>query len=222
MNYQILSKTKLFHGTTQAEALAMLECLSATSKNYRKGEVIYHAGATINHIGMVLMGSVNIEYDDIWGNKSILSHVEEGGIFGETYACLANEPLMINAVAAENTTVLFLDVAKILQTCSSSCSHHNQLIKNLLHICAEKSLQLSRRILHTSSKSIRGRLMSYFSELAQRNQRTNFTLPFNRQQLADFLNVDRSALSNELSKMKADGIIEYDKYTVTLKNTAIL
>lgn len=222
MSCQILSKTKLFQGTTQSEALSMLECLSATSKNYKKGEVIFHAGATIGHIGMVLCGSVIIENDDIWGNKSILSHIAQGDIFGETYACLAEEPLMVNAVAAENTTVLFLDVAKILQTCSSSCTHHNQLIKNLLQICAGKSLQLSRRILHTSSKSIRGRLMSYFSELAQKNGSTTFTLPFNRQQLADFLNVDRSALSNELSKMKSDGIIEYDKHTVSLKNTSML
>lgn len=216
MDFQ-LSKTKLFSGTTENEAQTMLTCLSATSKKYHKGEVIFHAGATIAHVGMVLSGSVHIENNDIFGNKSILSHIGPGEIFGETYACSPNEHLLVNAVAAENTTVMFLDVAKILQTCSSSCSHHNQLIKNLLQICAQKSLQLSRRILHTSSKSIRGRLLSYFSELSQKQNSNNIRLPFDRQQLADYLNVDRSAMSNELSKMKADGLIEYDKKTVTIK-----
>lgn len=217
MNFQ-LSKTKLFSGATEDEAMNMLQCLSATSKKYIKGETIYHAGESIAHVGMVLSGSVHIENNDIFGNKSILSHIEPGEIFGETYACTPNEPLMVNAVAAENTTVLFLDVAKILQTCSGSCTHHNKLIKNLLQICAQKSLQLSRRILHTSSKSIRGRLLSYFSELAQKQNSSCIRLPFDRQQLADYLNVDRSAMSNELSKMKADGLIEYDKHTVTIKN----
>ena len=212
-----LSKTKLFSGTTENEAQTMLECLSATSKKHIKGDIIFHAGATIAHVGMVLSGSVHIENNDIFGNKSILSHIESGEIFGETYACTPNEPLLVNAVAAENTTVLFLDVAKILQTCSSSCSHHTQLITNLLQICSQKSLQLSRRILHTSSKSIRGRLLSYFSELAQKQNSNLSCLPFDRQQLADYLNVDRSAMSNELSKMKADGLIEYDKKTVTIK-----
>lgn len=216
MNFQ-LSETKLFSGTTENEAQAMLECLSATSKKYKKGEIIYHAGATISHVGMVLSGSVHIENNDVFGNKTILSHVGPGEIFGETYACIPGEPLMVDAVVAEDATVLFLDVVKILQTCSASCTHHKRLINNLLQICAQKSLQLSRRILHTSSKSIRGRLISYFSELAQKSSSTTFILPFNRQQLADYLSVDRSAMSNELSKMKADGLIDYDKHTVTIK-----
>lgn len=216
MDFQ-LSKTKLFSGTTENEAQTMLNCLSSNTKNYVKGATIYHAGENISNIGMVLKGSANIENNDAFGNKTILSHIEPGGIFGETYACLSSQPLLVSVVASEDCTILFMNVSKVLTTCSQSCNHHNILIKNLLAICAEKSLQLSRRILHTSSKSIRGRLLSYFSELSQKQNSNHIRLPFDRQQLADYLNVDRSAMSNELSKMKADGLIEYDKKTVTIK-----
>ena len=111
----------------------------------------------------------------------------------------------------------FLNAYRVLETCPNTCGHHEKLIKNLLRISAQKNLMLSRRILHTSSKSIRGRLLAYFSDQAKLSGSYKFTIPFNRQQLADYLNVDRSAMSNELSKMKNDGIIEIDKNTFTLK-----
>lgn len=113
------------------------------------------------------------------------------------------------------TEVLFLNAARLLQTCPNSCVHHNRLIKNLLQISAQKNLTLSRRMLHTSSKFIRGRLLSYFSQERLRHGSLQFTIPFNRQQLADYLGVDRSALSNELSKMRRDGILIYEKNTFT-------
>lgn len=216
MNYYFLTKTSLFRGTTEQEVESMISCLSASTKTFDKGETIFRIGDVIDRIGMVLEGSVNIESDDIWGNRSILDHVEPGLIFGETYACVAGEPLMVSAIAAKKTTVLFLNIGKILSTCTNSCAFHNKIIQNLLQISARKNLKLSRRIMHTSSKSIRGRLLSYFSEQAQKNGSYRFTIPFNRQQLADYLNVDRSAMSNELSKMKADGILDYNKNTFVL------
>ena len=216
MNYFFLTKTNLFRGTTVEEAEAMMSCLSASTRDYSRGETIFRVGDVIDRLGMVLNGSVTIESDDIWGNRSILDHVEPGFIFGETYACIGGEPMMVSAVAAEKTTILFLNVGKLLSTCPNSCSFHNRIIQNLLQISARKNLKLSRRIMHTSSKSIRGRLLSYFSEQAQKNGSYRFTIPFNRQQLADYLNVDRSAMSNELSKMKADGILDFEKNTFTL------
>ncbi len=216
MNYFFLTKTNLFRGTTEEEAEAMMNCLSASTKTYDKGETIFRVGDVIDRLGMVLEGSVNIESDDIWGNRSILDHIEPGRIFGETYACVASEPLMVSAVTAEKSTILFLNVGKLISTCPNSCTFHNRIIQNLLQISARKNLKLSRRIMHTSSKSIRGRLLSYFSEQAQKNGSFCFTIPFNRQQLADYLNVDRSAMSNELSKMKADGIVSFEKNTFQL------
>lgn len=217
MDYFFLTKTNLFRGTTEHEAEAIMKCLSASTKTFHKGETIFRVGDVIDRIGMVLDGSVNIESDDIWGNRSILDHIEPGFIFGETYACIGGEPMLVSAMAAENTTILFMNVGKLISTCPNSCAFHNRIIQNLLQISAGKNLKLSRRIMHTSSKSIRGRLLSYFSEQAQKNGSYHFTIPFNRQQLADYLNVDRSAMSNELSKMKADGILDFEKNTFTLR-----
>ncbi len=222
MNDAFLTKTRLFRGTTEAEVETMLACLGATTKTYQKGETIYCAGEVVDRIGLVLRGAVNVENDDLWGNKSILSHLERGARFAETYACIPGEPLMVNVVATEKTEVLFLGVAKVMQSCPRACAHHSRLVKNLLQISAQKNLLLSRRILHTSAKSIRGRLLSYFSEQAQQSGNYQFTVPFNRQQLADYLSVDRSAMCNELSKMQRDGLLRYDKNTFTLQETHAL
>ena len=217
MDYELISRTALFQGCSPTATENLLYGLKTFTKKYKKGEDIYRVGESIQLFGMVIEGGVNIESDDLWGNKSILSHIEPGFIFGETYASIPGEALLVNAVATENTEILFLNAYRVLETCPNTCGHHEKLIKNLLRISAQKNLMLSRRILHTSSKSIRGRLLAYFSDQAKLSGSYKFTIPFNRQQLADYLNVDRSAMSNELSKMKNDGIIEIDKNTFTLK-----
>lgn len=211
MDFVFLSNTILFQGITPEETKGMIQCLGAKQKEYQKGEFIYYAGDVIQSLGIVLSGGVNIEYDDLWGNKSILNHIAPGQVFAETYACIPGEPLRISVVADEVTEVLFLDMDHILQTCSSSCAHHSKVLHNLLLATAQKNLNLSQRILHTSSRSIRGRLVSYLSFQAAKQGSSFIRIPFNRQQLADYLNVDRSALSNELSKMKREGLLEYHK-----------
>ena len=207
----------LFRGASEEEARAMLSCLGAVEKRYEKGAIILRAGERTENMGLVLSGSVNIETDDLWGNRSILGRAEPGQIFAETYACIPGEPLMVNAVADEKSDILLLNAARLTSTCESACAHHNKLIRNLLQISAQKNLALSRRSLHTSPKSIRGRLLSYLSEQAKQHGSCQFTIPFNRQQLADYLNLDRSALSNELSKMRSDGLLTYEKSTFSLK-----
>lgn len=218
MNYFFLSNTMLFRGTTEEEAKTMLNCLGAFSREYEKGETIYHAGETVACFGLLLRGSVTIENNDIWGNRSILGHAETGQIFAETYACIPGEPLMVDVVACEKSEVLFLNATQLLTTCPNSCTHHNKLIQNLLQASSQKNISLSHRILHTTSKSIRGRLLSYLSEQAKKTGSYQFTIPFNRQQLADYLSVDRSAMSHELSKMKTDGILTYDRNTFQLSS----
>ena len=126
--------------------------------------------------------------------------------------------MLVTVFAAEDTSILFMNVGRVLTTCTNACPFHTKLARNLLTVCAHKSLQLSQRIQHTSSKSIRGRLMSYFSECAKCFGSNSFIIPYNRQQLADYLNVDRSALCNELAKMQGDGIIEYEKNRFSLKD----
>lgn len=211
MNYSFLVHTALFRGTNEKEAKEMLGCLGSFEKSYNKGAMILRVGDCTDDMGMVLSGSVNIEIDDLWGNKTILGHVQAGQLFAETYACIPGEPLMVSVVAAEKSEILFLNAARLLTTCQNSCANHNKLIRNLLQISASQNLSLSRRSLHTSSKSIRGRLLSYLSEQAKQSGSYQFTIPFNRQQLADYLGVDRSALSNELSKMQKEGLLAFEK-----------
>lgn len=211
MNFLFLTQTPLFRGTTAQELEDMLSCLGTDVRSYEKGQVICRAGDKVTSLGVVLSGSALIENDDIWGNTTVLDCVGQGQIFAETYACTPDEPLMVNVVAAEPCQVLFLNVGRVLQVCSNSCGHHNALIRNLLSLSAQKNLNLSRKIFHTSPKTIRGRLLSYLSYQSLRSGSSSFSIPFNRQQLADYLNVDRSALSNELSKMQRDGLIQVER-----------
>lgn len=215
MNTVILSNTPLFHGTTPDEVEAMLHCLGSEERRFEKGRRILHAGEHTQCLGMVLSGRILIQNDDVWGNTTVLDNVLPGQIFAETYAC-TNEPLLVDVVAAEASTVLFLKIQRVLQVCSNTCDHHNKLIANLLFLSAHKNLNLSRKIFHTSSKSIRARLLSYFSDQSMRTGSRSFTIPFNRQQLADYLNVDRSALSNELSKMQKEGLLRTERSHIEL------
>ena len=210
---QLLSHSPLFRGAGESGIGEMLSCLGAEERSYEKEEMIYRAGNTVTSLGVVMHGSVMIVNDDLWGNRSILDRVEPGQIFAETYACVPGEKLLVDVFAAEVTEVLFLNVGKMLSQCPNSCGHHTQLIRNLLAISAQKNLQLSRRIFNTSSKSIRGRLLSYLSDQAVKNESERFDIPFNRQQLADYLGVDRSALSAELGKCSGKGFWNLEKIT---------
>ena len=207
MDYLFLSSTTLFRGITPEEIQTMMGCLQGITKEYPRGSIIHHFGECISTLGLVLSGSVSVENDDIWGNKTILDKIGVGNTFAENYACLPGEPLMVNIVAAEATKILFLNTEYMLRVCSRTCGFHNRLIHNMLTISAQKNLNLSRRSLHTGPKTIRGRLLSYLSHQAVHHGSREFDIPFNRQQLADYLNVDRSAMSNELSKMQKEGLI---------------
>ena len=206
-----LSQTPLFRGIEEQEITPLLGCLGAAEKNYMKGETILSEGETTEQMGVVLSGRVLIECRDVWGNNSILGSAGPGAVFGEAYACVPKEPLLISASAAEDTRVLFVSVGRMLSHCQGTCPYYTVLVSNLLTVCANRSLELSRRILHTTSKTIRGRLQSYFSQCVKQAGSFEFEVPFNRQQLADYLSVDRSAMCAELSKMQKDGLIRYEK-----------
>lgn len=211
-----LTQTSLFSGISQADLSALLSCLAAVERRYSKGAVILAEGEPTQWMGLVLEGRAIISCADVWGKSSILGFAEPGSVFGEAYACVPGEALLISVCAAEETRVLFLNVGKLLTVCGNACPFHARLIRNLLSISAGKNLQLSRRIFHTTPKSIRGRLQSYFSECAKKSGSLTFSLPFNRQQLADYLGVDRSAMSSELSKMQRDGLIQVQGGTITM------
>lgn len=211
MDLTFLASTPLFTGIKTEEISAILSCTMAKEKTYRKGQYLFHAGDAVNRIGILLSGKLSVENDDLWGNKTILNMITPGHVFLENYACIPGEHLMVSIVAVNDAQVLYLQVSHLLQTCCNNCSHHNRLIRNLLTISAQKSLGLSRRSFHTAAKTIRERLLSYLSYEAAKQGSCEFDIPFNRQQLADYLNLDRSALSNELGKMAKDGLIEVEK-----------
>ena len=186
----------------------MLGCLDARERRFARGAYIHRMGDVIKTVGVVLDGTVRIESVDVWGNVSVMGVTGAGGLFGEAYAAVPNEPLMVNVVAAQDCTVLFLSLAKVLATCPHACPHHAKASANMTAIIARHSLALSRRILHVAPKTIRGKVLAYLSDQAERAGSREFDIPYNRQQLADYLGVDRSALSAELSRMAREGVLE--------------
>lgn len=207
----VLKLTNLFSGVGEEEISAMLGCLQARLKSYKKGEYVFRQGEHLNHITVLLEGNLHIQRDDYWGNRSIINVVGVGEMFGEAYIAPDSGALINDVVAVENSTVIFFDVAKILTTCPSDCRFHKMVIQNLFYAISEKNRKLLRKLGHMSKRSTREKLISYLSEEAKRQNSGAFTIPFNRQQLADFLSVDRSAMSNELCKMRDEGLLEFEK-----------
>lgn len=202
-----IHKSPVFKEMNDQSISNALDALNATEKRYRKGSVIMRAGSSTDRMGIVLEGSVTIESNDIWGNRTILSHVGSGQFFAETYALLEDETMLVDVVANENCRILFLKVGSLNHLISLNNTWANTLIANLLSISARKNLHLSGRSFHTSPKTIRGRVMSYLNTISLQKDTKEFDIPFDRQQLADYLNLERTALSKELGKMQNDGII---------------
>lgn len=216
MDTTVFSHVELFRGIRAEELQMLLPCLQAAEKRYSRGEVIFRAGETISVLGVITSGSVNVVVNYYWGGSSIFGHFEAGQIFGETYAALPQQELLVDVAAAEDCSILFLNFDSLLTTCQKNCAWHHQIIRNLIRLSAEKNRSLSTRMMQTAPKTIRERMCLYLSEQAQHHGSNCFTIPYSRQQLADYLNVDRSALSNELSKMQQDGLIRFRRNEFTL------
>ncbi|MGM9551893.1 MAG: Crp/Fnr family transcriptional regulator [Clostridia bacterium] len=212
----ILKHTKLFLGISEDEILTMLNCLGAKMCHYKKGEYVFRQGDHISHITLLAEGSLLIQREDYWGNLSIINIVGAGELFGEAYAAAESCTLLNDVIASDDCTVLFLDINKILTTCPSACRFHSAVVQNLFFEISEKNRKLVRKLGHMSKRSTREKLISYLSEEANRQKSNSFTIPFNRQQLADFLSVDRSAMSKELCKMRDEGFIRFEKNKFTL------
>lgn len=218
MDYNLLKNSVIFRDIPENEIPALLKCLDYREKSCENGETIFRAGERLSRIGLVLSGSVNIESYDFLGVKNIFAHLSEGETFGEAYALAGSEILTVNAVAADKCTILLLDAEKIFSTCGHTCPYHSRLVQNLLLETARKNLRLTEKITYTSPKTIRARLISYLSAQSAKQGGYSFEIPFSRQQLADYLSVDRSALSAELGKMRNEGIIDFHKNSFRLKN----
>lgn len=209
--------SRLFSGINDEELTGMLRCLNAKIVNFPKGEYILRSGDTVESIGLIVSGSIFIIQEDFWGNRNILSSIEQGQCFGETFACAPGSILNVSVVTQSQSTVLFLNVKRILTICPSACAHHSRIIRNLLSDLANKNLRFNEKVTHLGQRTTRAKLLSYLSAEAQRHNSAEFDIPFSRQQLADYLSVERSGLSLELCKMRDEGLLEFNKSHFILK-----
>ena len=217
MDITALCAMPLFQSCSEQEVRALLAWLGAGVRRYEKGAFIYTAGSQVDHIGLVLAGTAQIERTDAWGDRVILHALEPGGVFAVACACIPDQPLLVNVTASSDCEVLFLNVPRLLQPGDARIeSVRNRVVANLLIISAKMRLQLLRRSFHTAPKTIRGRVMSYLMEQAELQQSRRVTIPFDRQQMADYLGLDRSALSKELGRMRRDGLLEFRKNVFVL------
>lgn len=215
---KILKKSSLFAGIDDADILPMIKCLGARKKSCPKDSFIFYAGDTLKAVGIVLSGTVHVLQEDYWGNRNILAIVPASGIFGEAYACVPGITSNVSIYVKSTAEILFIDVEKILRVCPHTCSFHERLAANLLVVVAGKNILLTRKIQYLSQRTTRQKLMAFLSDEAQHRGKSSFTIEFNRQQLADFLSVDRSAMSSELGRMKEDGLIDFERNDFVLKN----
>ena len=212
----ILKKTQMFSNVDENEINSMLSCLNARTISYKKGEYVFRQGEYLNNITVLVEGGLHVQSDDYWGNRSIINVITIGEMFGEAYAALGSGALLNDVVAVEDSTVIFFDVRRILTVCSSACKFHSLVVQNLFFAISEKNRMLVQKLGHMAKRSTREKLISYLSEESKRQSSPTFTIPFNRQQLADFLSVDRSAMSNELCKMRDEGLLIFEKNKFTL------
>ena len=202
----ILKNTKLFAGVIEKEVELMFSCLNARLCSYKKDEYVLRQGEHVNQIGVLVDGSLNVQNEDYWGNRSIIRQISIGDMFGESFISPDSGALLNDVVATSNSAVIFFDANRVITTCPSSCRFHAAVVQNMFFHISQENKKLVQKISHMSKRSTREKLLSYLSEEAKRQSSSSFFIPFNRQELADFLSVDRSAMSNELSKMRDDGI----------------
>lgn len=206
-----LSESALFRQLSADEISSALTALRAQERKYKKGEVILSAGRTTESMGLVLSGSVTVQSNDLWGSRTILNYVCRGDFFAGTFAWLPDEVMLVDVVANEDCRILFLNIALLRDLSPEQHPWAALLTANLLTVAARKNLMLTGRFFHTTPKSARARIMAYLNSVSLQKQSREFDIPFDRQQLADYLNLDRSAMSKELGRMRREGLIEARK-----------
>lgn len=216
MTEYILTNVPLFNNLQNDEIKALTSCVNAKVKKYRRNEILINEGDIIEAIGIVLEGTVQISRFDIDGNRMIVSSVQKDGMFAETYALSQKYESPVIVTATEDTAVMWLNVNRLLITCSSACSFHSKLIRNIIELLTEKNIYLNRKLDLLSKKTLREKILHFLYTYSGFQKNKHFTIPYNRLMMADYLGVDRSALSRELSNMKDEGLIDYSKNTFIL------
>jgi len=212
---QILERSVLFTRIQPGNVEDLLSCLKARTSTFPKDYTIIDEGEYTDEMGIILSGSANIVRHDFWGNRTVVANLGVADSFAETIAC-TQLPSEVVVITCEPTIVLFLNIHQVITTCRKGCVHHQSLIENMVKLLSQKNLELMKKMNHITKRSTREKLLSYLSEEAKKRKSRTFSIPFDRQQLADYLCVERSAMSSELSKMRSEGLLEYQKSTFTL------
>ena len=209
LNHEL--RSALFQGIRPEDRKTMLGCIGYHVTNFPKGEIIAFEGETLKHIGIVLSGAVDMVKEDIWGNKTMLVRIRKDEVFGETFACGEDNLSVVTFMVSEDAKILFLPFDRVMHSCTMACEFHHRLIENMVRVIANKNRDLMRKVEVVSKRSIREKLLAYLSIQAQTQADRYFEIPLGRVELAEYLCVDRSALTRELAKMKEEGLIDYDK-----------
>lgn len=204
----VLLESELFSGMDCDNISSFLECMGAIIRKYSKDEIIFHMGDYTKQTAIILTGSVLTVKEDIWGRRHILAMIKSGETLAESFAAAKESLLTVNAIANSDCELLFLNIDKMLSVCSLACDAHNLVIRNLISVLAEKNLMFNEKITHMSRRTTREKLLSYLSSEARIQKSLSFDIPFDRQQLADYLSVERAAMSVELSKLQRDGLLK--------------
>ncbi|MDR0662806.1 MAG: Crp/Fnr family transcriptional regulator [Spirochaetaceae bacterium] len=207
---------RLFDGLKAEELEKLLHCFHARPKKFEKDAYIFMENDEISAMGIVISGAVHLVRDDFWGNRTIIARIATDEIFAESFACGKAGRLPLSAIAVEKTEALFIHAQKISAPCASACPFHTRILNNMIQELAGKNITLINKIQHITQRSTREKLISYLSAEARKSGAPSFDIPFNREELAEFLSVDRSAMSSELGRMKTDGLLTFRKNHFTL------
>ncbi len=205
--FEVLRRCPLFSGITDENLGAIVSCIGAKVSTFKKGETIIAEGTEAKNIGIVLLGEAQIVQIDYFGNRNIVTNVMPAELFGESFACAGVDVMPMDVMAKDEVEVMLIDCYRLTQTCSNACEFHRQMIYNLMKIVAMKNITFHQKIEVTSKRTTREKLMTYLLIQAKRNNSSSFEIPYDRQELADYLGVDRSGLSAEIGKSCKEGII---------------
>lgn len=206
--FSILSRCALFRDMTLEDIQAILPCLESKTRSISKGGPVFLEGEPARWVGVLLAGAAQVVQDDYYGNRSVLSILQPGDTFGEAFSCAGISAMPVSVMALTDCEILLLDCSRVMTTCSHSCHFHTRLIQNLLKGMALKNLAFTEKIRHMSKKTTREKLLSYLLQQAKKQGAAAFTIPYDRQGLADYLGVERSAMSAELGKLKKAGLLD--------------
>lgn len=209
-------RTSLFDGIDPDDRKTMLGCIGYHIGAFRKGDIVAFEDENMKHIGIVMSGAVDMVKEDLWGNKTMLIRIRKDELFGETFVCGTDNQSVVTFLVSEDSEILFVPFDRVMHNCTMACSFHHRLIENMVKIIADKNRDLMRKVEVVSKRTIREKILAYLSIQAQVQNSRYFEIPLGRIELAEYLCVDRSALTRELAKMKTDGLIDYDKNSFRL------